>query len=196
MTNDTKLTLVPPSSTELSDPWDVESLRVDQSFAETGVKRLLLKVPVRPPNPQKFVRVHPTFHATLPVIRLKDEAEYYLVNKTLVPELVDELLYVTMFTAVDRAGNVFLWPVPQERDGKKQEWWRSAREAAEIAITRWVRVKANTGIQGYDVSEATGIMTEPVWPADVTYKDILRIAFRSYRIDAMDHPVIRELIGQ
>jgi hypothetical protein len=114
----------------------------------------------------------------------------------LLPELVDEVMHVTMFTAIDSAGNVFLWPVPMERDGKKQEWWRSAREAAEIARTRWVRVKANQGIQGYDVIEATGIKREPVWPADVTYKDILRIAFRSYRISDFSHPVIKELRGQ
>jgi hypothetical protein len=67
---DTKppLSLV-PSSTELPDEWDIEGLRVDQDFAEAGLtKKLLLKVPVRPPNAQKFVRVHPDWHATLPVI--------------------------------------------------------------------------------------------------------------------------------
>jgi hypothetical protein len=195
---DQKLTLVPPSSaTELPDPWDVESLRVDQDFEKAaGVKKLLVKIPVRPPSPDKFIRVHPTFRNTFPVIRLKDEGEYYIVDKPLVPDLANEVMFVTMFTAVDRAGNVFQWPIPLERDGKKQEWWRSAREAAEIAIGQWVRVKANKGIQGYDIIAATGIMTDPVWPPDATYSDILRIAFRSYRISSLDHPVIRELLGQ
>ena len=42
------------------DPFDPSSLRLDQSFADgEGVKKLLLTVPVRKPNRQDFVRVHP-----------------------------------------------------------------------------------------------------------------------------------------
>src|SRR6478609_4411349 len=42
------------------DPFDPENLRLDQSFVETsGVKKLLTTVPVRKPNNQDFVRVHP-----------------------------------------------------------------------------------------------------------------------------------------
>ena len=42
------------------DPFDLANLRLDQSFVETaGVKKLLTTVPVRKPNPQDFVRVHP-----------------------------------------------------------------------------------------------------------------------------------------
>jgi hypothetical protein len=43
-----------------SDPFDLSNLRLNQDFVETaGVKRLLTTVPVRKPNPQDFVRVHP-----------------------------------------------------------------------------------------------------------------------------------------
>ena len=45
---------------KLPDPFDPASLRLDQNFAETaGVKKLLTTVPVRKPNRQDFVRVHP-----------------------------------------------------------------------------------------------------------------------------------------
>ena len=42
------------------DPYDPASLRLDQSFCDgTAVKKLLTTVPVRKPNRQDFVRVHP-----------------------------------------------------------------------------------------------------------------------------------------
>ena len=45
---------------QAADPFDPENLRLDQSFVETsGVKKLLTTVPVRKPNNQDFVRVHP-----------------------------------------------------------------------------------------------------------------------------------------
>jgi hypothetical protein len=42
-------------------PFDnLAALRLDQSYADTvGVKKLLTTVPVRKPNRQDFVRVHP-----------------------------------------------------------------------------------------------------------------------------------------
>jgi hypothetical protein len=43
-----------------ANPFDPAALRLDQSFAEmVGVKKLLTTVPVRKPNRQDFVRVHP-----------------------------------------------------------------------------------------------------------------------------------------
>ena len=49
----------------------------------------------------------------------------------------------TLYTAINRQGVVFLWPVRLPGpDGKVNEWWRSAGEAAELAMTKWVRVKA------------------------------------------------------
>jgi len=42
------------------DPFNPESLRLDPSYVETvGVKKLLLRVPVRKPRRDEFVRVHP-----------------------------------------------------------------------------------------------------------------------------------------
>jgi hypothetical protein len=196
---DPKLTLVtPPSSTELSDPWDVDTLRIPQNFAETcGTKKLLIKVPVRKPPPQTFVRVHPqeAFRANVPVIVLKEDREFYLVGPEMRGELAPEITEMTMFTAIDRQSNVFFWPVPMPSpNGRKQEWHRSAREAAELAIGQWVRVVPNMALQGYDVIAATGILTDPTWP-DVTFKELLKIAFRDYRIDDADHPLVRRLRG-
>ncbi len=48
-------------TTQMANPFDnLCALRLDQSYADTvGVKKLLTTVPVRKPNRQDFVRVHP-----------------------------------------------------------------------------------------------------------------------------------------
>src|SRR5262249_37286236 len=96
------------------DPFDPANLRLSQSFVETGgVKKLLTTVPVRKPNPQDFVRAHPgpEYRDDFPIIELKDEREEYIVTAGLVPELTGELVTKTLFTAINRQGTVFLWPV-------------------------------------------------------------------------------------
>ena len=43
------------------DPFDLTNFRLDQSFVESaGVKKLLTTVPVHKPNPQDYIRVHPS----------------------------------------------------------------------------------------------------------------------------------------
>ena len=66
------------------DPFDPANLRLSQSFTEmAGVKKLLTNVPVRRPNPQEFVRVHPDrdYRASFPMIEF--EREHYIVPTTL-----------------------------------------------------------------------------------------------------------------
>ena len=66
------------------NPFDPAALRLDQSFAETaGVKKLLTTVPVRKPNKQDFVRVHPdpAYRLTpTAIIELNEDREIYLVT--------------------------------------------------------------------------------------------------------------------
>jgi hypothetical protein len=82
-------------------------------------------------------------------------------------------------------------PAPDDR---KTEWPRSAREAAELAMTQWVRMKANMSLGAYDITVAESVIADPVWP-EVSYQELLRIAFRERIITTLDHPVIRRLRG-
>ena len=71
------------------------------------------------------------------------------------PELTGEFVTKTLFLAVNRQGTLFFWPVRlPSPDGKDMEWWRSAREAAGLAMHDWVRVKANMNIGAYDIWKA------------------------------------------
>jgi hypothetical protein len=101
----------------------------------------------------------------------------------------------TLFTTINRQGVVSLWPVKLPGpDGKQLEWHRSAAEAAELAMKRWIRVKANMSLGAYEITEAASIMAEPDWPA-VSFQELLRIAFRGRLVDRLDHPVIKRLRG-
>jgi hypothetical protein len=185
-------------ATEVPDPFNLDNLRLSQSFTETaGVKKLLRTVPVHKPNPQDFVRVHPSpeFRDNFPVIELKEEREEYVITVGLVPELVGEFVSKTLFTAINRQGVVFLWPVRlPDPEGKQMEWWRSMREAAELAMTQWVRTKANMSLGAYEMFVAESAMSEPTWP-EATYQDLIRLAFRDRLISSLDHPVIKRLRG-
>jgi len=183
----------------VEDAFDnLDNLRLTQDFAETvGVKKLLTTIPVRRPNPQDFVRVHadPAYREAFPAIELKDERELYVVNRNMKAELSTECVSATLFTAINRQGVVSLWPVRLPGpDGKTNEWWRSAREAAELAMTKWVRIKANMSLGAYEIFSAESVMQEPTWP-ELPFNALLRIAFRDRIISSPDHPVVKRLRG-
>ena len=188
-----------PPAAAPPDPFDLNNLRLDSNFAATaGVKKLLRTVPVRKPNKQEFVRVHPdpAFREQFAMIELKEDRESYLIaGPGLAAELATEATNITLFTAVNRQGVVFLWPVRlPSADGKEMVWHSSAREAAAEAVTTWTRVTANMALGAYEVAIAETITTEPQWP-DSSFQDLLRIAFKGRLITDLSHPVVKRLRG-
>jgi hypothetical protein len=185
------------------DPFDPGSLRLSQDFAASlGVKKALLSVPVRKPDKAWFVRVHPdeNYRLQTAVIELKEDrgAETYLVSPSLWPELATEATFSprAFFTAINRQGVVFLWPIRLPgADGRVDEWSRTALEAADMAARGWVRVAANMVLGAYDVFQATGTLADPEWP-EVPFCELLRVAFKDRFIDDPNHPVLRRLRGE
>ena len=182
------------------DPFDPKSLRIDPSSeAGSGVKKVLLHVPVRKPNRQEFFRTHPDsdYRAPVAILELKEEREIYVVAPSLVPELAGEVRLVEIRLCIYRAGVVFLWPVPlPAEDGRRIAWHETAREAAELAETRWVRMSANMGAGCYDVAMAAEGVSEPKWP-EQSFQELLRLAFgKGKLIDSFDHPVLKRLRGE
>jgi len=196
---DPRLEIAPPSSELAPDPFDLASLRLNASFLDTaGVKKLVTTVPARKPGAQDFVRVRPepAYREDFAMIELKDEREDYLVRPEIVPELTGELVYKTIFTAITRQAVVFLWPVRLPTpDDRKNDWSRSAREAAEMAMTRWIRMKSNISLGAYEIHLAESVMADPVWP-ELSFQELLRIAYRDRMIASLDHAVIKRLRGQ
>ena len=177
---------------------NLDNLRLSIDYMQsTGVKKLLTTVPVRKPRPQDFVRVHPDQCMTAALIEFKDDREIYLVTAPMMDVLPDEYHPAVLYLAITRQGVPFLWPVRLPGpDGRQQEWHRSALEAAEMAKTKWVRVKANMGLGAYEIFEASSTnIPEPQWP-DMPFADLLRIAFRDRLVDSAEHAVVRRLRGQ
>ena len=180
------------------NPFDPAALRLDQSFTEqAGVKKLLTTVPVRKPDPQDFVRVHPDpdYCLQVAIIEFKEEREFYLLRPDIARELPGEYIAMRLHTTINRQGVVHLWPVRvSAADDRINEWHRSAAEAAELARKRWLRVKANIALGAYEMFEAASTIPDPQWPTQ-SMKELLEIAFRDRLVDSLSHAVIKRLRG-
>jgi len=180
-------------------PFDPARLRLPQNFAETvGVKKRYTVIQARKPGKQDFIRVHPDAAYSLQtyVLEFKDEGELYVVDSSLWDDLVGELVAKVLYLTINRQGVPRLWPIRlPDPDGRLDDWNRSALEAAEIAKTRWVRVTSNRSAGMYEVHEATADLPEPEWP-ELSFEEILKIAFRGFYITDWDHPALRRLRGE
>lgn len=190
----------PRPAAENADPFsDISKLRLSQEFLETaGAKKILTTVPVRKPRSQDFVRVHPDaeFRNPFAVIELKDDRERYLIMPEIAAAMPTEIVTEMLYTTINRQKVVSMWPVRlPASDGRVNEWHRSAQEAAERAMQRWIRVVANMSLGAYEIIEAPGRISNPEWP-DYSFQDLLRIGFRDRIISSFDHPVLKRLRGE
>jgi hypothetical protein len=184
---------------EIPDPFNLESLRLNPSFTETaGVKKLRTTVPARRPSPQDFVRVHPdpAYRENFGMIELRDDREDYIVAPGLVRLLPGEVIFKTIYTAINRQGVVSLWPVRlPSPDDKQNAWWTSAREAAEMGMTKWLRMRANMSLGAYEITVAESEIPDPDWSEVEPFQGLLRIAYRGRLVTDLDHPVVKRLRG-
>jgi hypothetical protein len=180
------------------DPFDPNLYRVDQSYAQASVKKALIAVAVGKPRKDWFIRVHPfaDYRGDYLVVEL-DRGETYLVTPDFALELGSLAVAKTLYTAITRQGTPFLWAVKLPGpDSNLDSWNESAREAASLAIEKWVSVRANQGDGRYDVFEALGTLSEPDWAALPPFRELLKIAFKGRLINESDHPVLRRLRGE
>lgn len=183
-----------------ANKFDPNALRIGQDFvSQAGVTRLLTTVPVRRPQKQWWVRCHPSNDHRLAVamIELKDDAEYYVVTPLVVRQLPISIYHLaTLQTSITRQGTLFLWPLRNSgSDGKDYAWWRSARDAALMAQTKWINIIGNKQRGAYDISEAPGKIPEPEW-LDYPMEPLMEIGFKDRLIDTVDHPVLQQLQGR
>lgn len=205
MTNINAVSELPfPSSNTIgtaatSNQRDLSSLRLTQDFgAIGGVKKVITTVPCRKPSNQAYVRVRPgdKWRMSAAILQLKDDGECYLVVPELFNDLAQEVRPKVLYTGVTRDGNPFLWPInmPGE-DGRIDSWSESAHTAAALAEDNWVRLIANRTIGAYDVMQATNLADDPTWP-ELSFEEMVNLAFRGKLIDSLDHPVVRRLRGE
>lgn len=189
----------PPPAPAANNPFDPAALRLKADFGKTlGVKKQILTIPVRKPNRQEFFQVHPDESYRVETCVLEDEADgrtLYIVSPELWSELAAEISPAVLFTCVNRQGDVFVWraKMPSD-DGRQNLWTESAIQIAKRAESRWVRMRANMAAGLYDCHEAPADLSPPEWP-ELTFTQILEIAFRGNLIQSLDHPVVRKIAG-
>ena len=188
-----------PGSATSEDRFSLSALRLSTDYmAAAGVKKVITTVPVRRPPKTAFIRVRPgtEWAFTTVVLEQKEQGEWYVVAKDLWSSIPGELVAVTFYVATTREGTLFLIPSRMPGpDGKMNPWHESLIEALHLAMSSWVRIMANMNLGGYDVLQAQGDIPEPTWP-DLDLQKIVDIAFRGRRIDSLDHPVVRSLLGK
>ena len=178
--------------------FNLNALRLPQNFGDAlGVKKMIMRVPVRKPIKTDFFRTRPgeNWRIQMMVLELKVEGEVYVLTPDLwgvIPELAKPVM---LHTCIDRQNNVFLVPVPLPgSDGRRNQWHQSLAEVVLMAEGKWVRISANMRIGGYDVLVAEANLAEPEWP-EILFSELIEIAFRGRIIDTLEHPVIRQLLG-
>jgi hypothetical protein len=184
------------SAAVVPDHLDVASLVLDGDVTDTvAVEKLLDKIPIRKPSAQDWFRIHshPDLIWNATVIIMKDDNEIYIVPKHLRQSLVGEYVAVTMYVGINRQGVVFLWPVRlPDDDGRDMDCWSSQREAAELAKTKWVRIKWNKSLRAYEKLVAKNLTEEGDWP-ELDRKKVMEIAFKGRIITSLDHPIVKAL---
>lgn len=190
----------PATGAAPSDPFDPSKLTLKQDFATAaGVKKIVTMVPVRKPNKFEWVWVHsdPAYQLTTAALVYKeDREEVFLVEPRLWPLLGGELRPIALFTTMNRQGVLSLWPVKLPGpDGRHDSWNASALDAVGRAKAQWTRVVADMSLGGYNLFVAGADLEPPQWP-ELSFKEILGLAFRGHYIDNADHLVIKKLRGE
>jgi hypothetical protein len=178
---------------------DLDQFRLPQDFADIiGVAKILTKIPVRKPDRQAFIRVHPdpAYQLQTSLLELKDEREFYLLGPGALSSCANEAIPMLLHLATTRLGNLFIWPVRlPNSEGRDNDWHASAREAALQAQNAWVSVRSNMEARAYDVFKATANIPDPQWPAK-PFNELVALAFKGRIIMTPDHDVLLRLGGE
>ena len=130
------------------------------------------------------------------ILELKSERQHYLLAPSLRDVLTGDWCPVRLVTTINRLGVLFLWPLKRTGPyGQSNPWYETGIEAANLATSSWIKVVADMNLGGYQSFEAKADLPEPVWP-EHTFQELLEIAFRDHFIDALDHPVVKQLLGE
>jgi hypothetical protein len=181
------------------NPFDPKRLRISQRFGEgLDVRTIIASVSVRKPHRQWWIRVHPDPRMSIETCVLQNEQDqqHYLVDPSLSSSLPGEAVPMTLYSAINMSGGLFLWPVrlPNE-DGQQHECHITAHRAAQLAQTTWIRISWDRANSNYAVVSARGEVPEPAWP-EADLQKLLSIAFKGRLIEDLDHSVLKRLRGE
>jgi hypothetical protein len=179
-----------------SDRVTLSQLAVDPAMIGTTSTKMHVTVSAGRPAPGAWIRTHPDPHYWMVSAGLKSlDGTLYLATTDVLGAVSEDVRYYQLVTFTTRAGALGVWPIVMPGpDGKPTGWTQSALEAATTAKKEWVRIRANMSSGGYEVHRLLVTIPEPDWP-DLTFEQILNLAFKDRIITAVDHPLVRQLRG-
>lgn len=175
---------------------DLTALKLSAGINTGGVAERLSRLPVGKPSRQDFSRVNPDEDKMLAtwVYEDKTEREFFIVAPDMVPQLLGEITPALLLLTINRQNVTGIWPLKLPSDGATNAWQETARQAAELAKKKWVRIASDMSLGAYRIYEAEGQLSEPEWPQK-PFNELLEIAFHGRVIENEDHPVIKRLRG-
>jgi hypothetical protein len=176
---------------------NLEALRLSPDEAgQIGTEEVLAHVSVRRPTAGEFVRTNPDPAMSLATsIFIDPERETYFVAPGARDLLVAGLKPVLLLPTVNQRGLFFIWPIALgDGTGRRNAWHETAREAAELAKSDWVKVVSDMPGGCYRIYKAKGKLADPVFP-EKTLEELLRLAFKGRIVDGADHPVVKQALG-
>ncbi len=110
--------------------------------------------------------------------------------------LWDEIQPVMLFTAVNRDGEVFIWPVRLPRgDGRTDQFMVSDMEAAQAAERKWTRRQWVPENKSHKNTISKNLTDEPMWP-EIDFPELIKTGFKDKYLYNLDHPVLKRLRGE
>src|SRR5215204_2451443 len=137
------------SGTDLFSNLDALRLPGNGGGGGSGVREHLAHVPVRKPNRYEFFRVHPDPAMSFPtaILEDKEERETFFVAPELWDALLGEFKPALLVTFITRQSVLGIWPLALPGDtGRRNDWHETAREAADLAKTCWVRLSPDMSL--------------------------------------------------
>jgi len=178
---------------------DIEELRKTATL-KVSRRVVAVNVTVKRPSNNVFFRCNAKPDMTLDasvIIGDGGSDDFYFVTPPMLnhPTMLPRLRKVTIATVCSWPGGaISLWPVPILGE-TRITCWKSARAAYDLSKEKWVQLCWNSDLRDYDVIVTDGINTEPIWPTDRTFVDLLKLGFADKIIDTPEHPYVKRLRG-
>ena len=179
---------------------DLEELRADQDFGQASGELMVTSVPIKRPGNQTFLQLHsdPAWEFKTGMLKYETDGEFYLVKKQMHTVLGTHVKLYCLLPVITRQNELRLWPIklPDPLTGKLDPWNRSALDAVKAARSgRWMRVESDTAAGCYRTFAAINELDPPAWP-DLTFEQILHLAFEERIIGDRDHHIVKALEGK
>jgi hypothetical protein len=174
----------------------LERLREEQPYMDdVEATEASTSVSMRRPSPLDWFQVHPdaAYRVEAYLLSVRRSRRPYVVFGEDLQQTLRKRKQgrdVTIYTCIDRYGEVFLWDIGSSQN----DWPSSARRVALRAQHVWVRMVSNQTLQRYQHEESAKIAA-PIWPSR-SFDAMIDEVFEDHVIEDSDHEVIQDLLGE